>query len=199
MQPRSGKCLVSSTLRGVLVPGCRDDNWIGLAAMARLGVCLYGVGSGCLQISSWRLAHGTGTVSAYVACVKNGVWWEEEETGSNVRALPDDGSRRRSRHEARTRDLSTSGAASLSATPTAWRALVLYLSLCTSHQFSKPSPEKIRLGSGEEETAAESWRWAWAWACILLFFPIKIVCCLPRSAANSEEATYLPTVLIGFF
>lgn len=34
---------------------------------------------------------------------------------------------------------------------------------------------------------------------LLLFFPIKIVCCLPRSAANSEEATYLPTVLIGFF
>ena len=34
---------------------------------------------------------------------------------------------------------------------------------------------------------------------LLLFFPIKIVCCLPRSAASSEEATYLPTVLIGFF
>ena len=106
MQPRSGKCLVSSTLRGVLVPGCRDDNWIGLAAMARLGVCLYSVGYGCLWISSRRLAHGTGTVSAYVAGVKNGVWWEEEEeTGSNVRALPDDGSRRRSRHEARTRTI----------------------------------------------------------------------------------------------
>lgn len=74
--------------------------------MARLGVYLYGVGYGCLWISSRRLAHGTGTVSAYVAGVKNGVWWEEEEeTGSNVRALPDDGSRRRSRHEARTRTI----------------------------------------------------------------------------------------------
>ena len=169
--------------------------------MARLGVCLYSVGYGCLWISSRRLAHGTGTVSAYVAGVKNGVWWEEEEeTGSNVRALPDDGAGG-DRDTRRERGLSTCGAASLSATPTAWRALVLHLSLCTSHQFSKPSPEKIRLGSGEEETAAErlAMGMGMGMGMLLLFFPIKIVCCLPRSAASSEEATYLPTVLIGFF
>ena len=197
MQPRSGKCLVSSTLRGVLVPGCRDDNWIGLAAMARLGVCLYGVGSGCLQISSRRLAHGTGTVSAYVACVKNGVWWEEEETGSNVRALPDDGSRRRSRHEARTRDLSTSGAASLSATPTAWRALVLYLSLCTSHQFSKPSPEKIRLEQWRRRNCRRELVMGMTWACFCCSSPSRAFC-IYRDLLATQNG-YLLTVLIGFF
>jgi hypothetical protein len=40
--------LVSSTLRGVLVPGCRDDNWRMPAAGARLGVvCIAVVVNDC--------------------------------------------------------------------------------------------------------------------------------------------------------
>ena len=72
MQPRSGgaSTVASSTLRGVLVPGCRDDDWRMRAARARLGDCLWGVVRGSLQISSTSLAHSTGAFCAYVACVK---------------------------------------------------------------------------------------------------------------------------------
>ena len=80
------------------------------------------------NIDQKSLGHSTGTVFAYVARVKNGVWWEE--TGSNVRALPDDGYRRRSRDEARRErglidmwsgdslgDSDTNGAACIGPTP----------------------------------------------------------------------------------
>ena len=144
------------------------------------------------------LAHSTGTFSAYVACVKNGVWWEE--TGSNVRALPDDGYRRRSRDEARTRadiSLSTCGAAILSATPTAWRALVQHLSLCTSHQFSKPSPEKIRLEQWRRRNCRRELVMGMTWACFCCSSPSRAFC-IYRDLLATQNG-YLLTVLIGFF
>lgn len=42
--------LVSSALRGVLVPGCRDDNWRMPAAAAKARCCLYSGGSERLQM-----------------------------------------------------------------------------------------------------------------------------------------------------
>ena len=65
----------------------------------------------------------------------------------------------------------TCGAAILSATPTAWRALVANLSLCTSHQFSKPPPDIIRWGQWRRKCRRE---WVTGTG-MLVFFPIKSV------------------------
>ena len=134
------------------------------------------------NINQKNLAYSTGTLSAYVACVKNGVWWEE--TGSNVRALPDDGYRRRSRDEARTRTYRH--VERRFSRRHQRRGVHWSNTLASAHPINSPNlpQRKYAWGSGEEETAAEELVMG---MCMLLFFPIKGVLRLPRSAGKSVQ------------
>ena len=136
------------------------------------------------NINQKSLAYSTGTFSAYVACVKNGVWWEE--TGSNVRALPEMTDTGGDRETGENADLSTRHVERRFSRRHQRRGVRWSNTLASAHPINSPNlpQRKYAWGSGEEETAAEELVMG---MCMLLFFPIKGVLRLPRSAGKSVQ------------
>lgn len=109
------------------------------------------------NINQKSLAHSTGTFSAYVACVKNGVCWCWEETGSNVRALPEMTDTGGDRETGENADLSTHVERRFSRRHQR-RGVHWSNTLASAHPINSPNlpQRKYTWGRGEEDTAAES-------------------------------------------